>query len=194
MATCNTKRFNNKNNWNLFTSSDLTSAYYQVTLTEDTQKITSFIVGGRKYTYQFGFYGLKPLPSFFKKLLRYAFGPLLKRKQGITFIDGTLLQDKDKRGMFLIVREFFLRKANFKATPDKTMFFLQKLRFHGHVISKDGLSPIASHIDALGMMGFYDTFILNFHIDAKPLYDLTKDTTLFKWLPEHEKVSTDLKQ
>ena len=35
---------------------------------------------------------------------------------------------------------------------------------------------------------------MNFHIDAKPLYDLTKDTTLFKWLPEHEKVFTDLKQ
>ena len=128
--------------------------------------------------------------------MRYAFGPLLKRKQGITYIDGTLFQDKDKRGMFTIVREYyiFLRKANFKATPDKTMFFLQKMRFQGHVISKDGLSPIASHIDALGMMGFNDTFILNFHIDAKSLYGLTKDTTLLKWLPEHEKVSTDLKQ
>ena len=43
-------------------------------------------------------------------------------------------------------------------------------------------------------MGFYHTYILNFHIDAKPLYDLTKDATLFKWLPEHEKVFTDLKQ
>ena len=36
--------------------------------------------------------------------------------------------------------------------------------------------------------------MLNFRIDAKPLYDLTKDTTLFKWLPEHEKIFTDLKQ
>ena len=46
----------------------------------------------------------------------------------------------------------------------------------------------------LGKMGFYHTYILNFHIDAKPLYDLTKDTTLFKRLPKHEKVFTDLKQ
>ena len=59
-----------------FTSSDLSSAYNQVPLTEDTQKVTSFIVGGREYTYQIGFYGLKPLPSFFSKLMRYAFGPL----------------------------------------------------------------------------------------------------------------------
>ena len=90
------------------------------------------------------------------------------------------------------------------------MIFLRKVRFLGHLISKDGLSPIASRIEGirnlktpeskteisrvLRMMGFYHTNILNFHIDAKPLYDLTKDTTLFKWLPEHEKVFTHLKQ
>ena len=42
----------------IFTSSDLSSTYNQVPLTEDTQKVTSFIVGGRLYTYQLGFYGL----------------------------------------------------------------------------------------------------------------------------------------
>ena len=79
------------------------------------------------------------------------------------------------------------------------MFFLRKVRFLGHVMTKDGLSPIALRIDdirklstpeskteilrALGMMGFYHTYILNLHIDAKPLYDLTKDTALFMWLP-----------
>ena len=174
---------------NIFTSSDLSSAYNQVPLTGDTQKVTSFIVGGRQYTYQVGFYGLKPLPSFFSKLMRYAFGPLIKRKQAITYIDDNLLQAKDKQEMFTIVKEYhsLLRKANLKAAPDKTMFFLRKVRFLGHVISKDALSPIASRIDdirnlktpesktevlrVLGMMGFYHTYIFNFHIDAKPLYD-----------------------
>ena len=105
----------------IFTSSDLLSAYNQVPLTEDTQKVTCFIVGGRQYFYQVGFYGLKPLPSFFSKLMRYAFGPLIKRKQAITYIDDTLLQVKDKREMFTVVREYhsLLRKANLKAAPDK---------------------------------------------------------------------------
>ena len=88
----------------IFTSSDLSSAYNQVPLTEDTQKVTSFIVGGRQYTYQVGFYGLKPLPSFFSKLMRYAFGPLIKRKQAMTYIDDTLLQAKDKQEMFTMVK------------------------------------------------------------------------------------------
>ena len=115
----------------IFTSSDLSSSCNLVPLIEDTQHVTSFIVGGRRYTYQIGFYGLKPLPSFFHKLMRYAFGPLIKRKQIITYIDNSLLQAKDEREMFTIVREYhsLLRKANLKAAPDKTMFFLRKLRF-----------------------------------------------------------------
>ena len=34
-----------------FTNRDLSCAYHQVPLTEETQKLTSFIVGGRQYTY-----------------------------------------------------------------------------------------------------------------------------------------------
>ena len=51
--------------------------------------------------------------------------------------------------MFDTIREYhsLLRKANLKAAPDKTFFFLRKVKFLGHVVSKDGLSPIASRID-----------------------------------------------
>ena len=39
------------------------------------------------------------------------------------------------------------------------------------------------------MMG--PTYILKF---MQNLYDLTKDATVFKWLKEHKKIFTDLKQ
>ena len=67
-----------------FKSSDLSCAYHQVPLTEETQKLFSFFVGGRQYTYQVGFYGLKPLPNFCSKLIRYACGPLIKKKYTTT--------------------------------------------------------------------------------------------------------------
>ena len=106
------------------------------------------------------------------------------------------MQANDKRELFTIVREYhsLLRKADLKAAPDKTTFFLRKVRFLGRFISKDGLSAIASRMDGignlknsrmktevlrfLGVMGFYNTYIFNFPINAKPLFDLTKDTTL----------------
>ena len=53
--------------------------------------------------------------------MRYAFGPLIKREQALTYIDDTLLQVKDEREMFTVLREYhsLLRKANLKAAPDK---------------------------------------------------------------------------
>ena len=195
-----------------FTSSDLSCACHQVPLTEETQKLTSFIVGGRQYTYQVRFYGLKPLPNFFRKLMRYAFGPLIKKKQAITYIDDTLLQALDKQEVFTVIREYhaLLRKANLKAAPDKTTFFLRKVKFLGYVISKGTLSPITSRnadiqklktpesktdvLSVLGAMGFYATYGINYHIDAKPLYDLVKNQTNFEWLDSHQQVFDKLKQ
>ena len=43
--------------------SDLSCAYHQVPLSPETQKLTSFIIGGRQYTYTRGFYGLCGFPN-----------------------------------------------------------------------------------------------------------------------------------
>ena len=62
--------------------------------------------------------------------MRYAFGPLIKEKKAITYIDDTLLQPYTKE-MFNKIKEYhaLLRKANLKAAPDKTMSFLRKVKF-----------------------------------------------------------------
>ena len=44
-------------NGKYFTASDLSCAYHQVRLSLETQKLTSFVIGGEQYTYQVGFYG-----------------------------------------------------------------------------------------------------------------------------------------
>ena len=38
-----------------YTTSDLASAYNQVPLSEDTKKLTSFVVGGKQYMFERGF-------------------------------------------------------------------------------------------------------------------------------------------
>ena len=52
-------------NCNVFFVRDLSCAYHQVPLSPETQKLTSFIIGGKMYTYTRGFYGLCGLPNFF---------------------------------------------------------------------------------------------------------------------------------
>ena len=178
----------------------------------ETQKLTSFIIGGRQYTFTRGFYGLCGLPNFFSRLMTIHFNPLIKKKQAITYIDDTIIETQTRGEMFTIINEYhtLLRKAGLKAAPDKTFFFLNKVKFLGHVISPDGIQPIAKRVDALrnlkstqskwdlmkvlGCLGFYSRYIKNLHVDSQPFYDLIKNSTPFHWTEEHEALFNSLKE
>ena len=131
-----------------FTASDLSCAYHEVPLSLETQKLTSFVRGGKQYTYQVGFYGFCELPRWFSRMMAINFEPLIKKKKAITYLDDSLLQSQTKAEMFTIFHEFhqLRRKEGLKAAPYKTHFFLRKLKFLGHVISEQGIQPVAKRV------------------------------------------------
>ena len=45
----------------------------------------------------------------------------------------------------------------------------------------------------LGVMGFTSTYIINFHVDEKCLYELANTENKIQWLPCHETVFRKLK-
>ena len=85
----------------VFSVSDLSCAYHQVSLSPETQKLTSFIIGGKQYTYTRGFYGLCGLPKFFSRLITIHFDTLIKKKQAITHIVDTTMQSQNKNEMYV---------------------------------------------------------------------------------------------
>ena len=115
-------------NGKMFSVSGLSCAYHQVPLSPETQKLTSVNIGGRQYTYTRDFCGLCGLPTFFSRLMRIPFDPLMKKKPAITYIDDAIMQSQNKNEMFTITNEHhtLLRKAGLNAAPDKTFFFLKK--------------------------------------------------------------------
>ena len=188
-----------KVNGKFFSVSDLSCAYHQVPLSLETQKLTSFIIGGRQYTFTRGFYGLCGLPNFFSRLMTILFDPLIRKKEAITYIDDTIMQSQTRSEMFTIINEYhaLLRKAGLKTAPEKTFLFLKKVKLLGHVISPDGIQPMTKRVDALrnfkspqskrdvmkvmGCLGFYSCYIRNLHVDSQPFYDLIKSSTPFHW-------------
>ena len=114
--------------------------------------------------------------------------------------------------MVTIINEYhtLLRKAGLKAAPDKTFFFLKKVKFLGHVISPDGIQPLAKRVDdlrnftspqskrdvmkVLGCLGFYSSYIENLHVDSQPFHDLIKDSTPFHWAEEHEHLFNSIRE
>ena len=115
-------------NGKFFSVSGLSCAYHQVPLSFETQKLTSFIFGGRQYTFTRGFYSLCGLPNIFNRLMTVHFDPLIRKKQAITYIDDTIMQSQTRGEMFTIINEYhtLLRKAGLKAAHDKTFFFSRK--------------------------------------------------------------------
>ena len=51
-------------NGKIFSITDLTTAYHQVGLTPETQKLVHFVVGNEQYKYLRGFYGLPCITRF----------------------------------------------------------------------------------------------------------------------------------
>ena len=189
----------------VFSISDLSYAYHQFPLSPETQKLNTFIIGGEQYTYTRGFYGLCGLPNFFSRLMTKRFDPLIKKKQAITYIEDTMMQSQIKNEMFTIINEYhiLLRNAGLKAAPDKTLFFLKKFKFLGHVKSPEVIQPIAKRVkdlksfkspeskrdvmNVLGCPGFYSCYIKNLHVESQSFYDLIKHSTPFQWIHEHQK-------
>ena len=176
----------------VFLSQRLVLCHHQVRLSSETQKLTSFFIDGRQYNFTRGFCGLCGLPKFFSRLMTIHFDPRIRKKQEITYIDDTIMQSQTGNEMFTIINEYhtFLQKVGLKAAPDKTFFFLKKVKFLGHVISPDGIQPIAKRVDVLqklkspqskrdvmevlGCLGYHSSYIKNLHVDSQPFYDSIK--------------------
>ena len=83
-----------------FSVSELSCAYHQVPFSLETQKLTSFILGIRQYTFSQGFYSLCGLPNFFSRLMTIHFDPLIRNKQAINYIDDPIMQSQARSEMF----------------------------------------------------------------------------------------------
>ena len=200
-------RINGKN----FTASDLSCGYHQVPFSPETQKMTSFVIGGEQYTYQVSFYRLCGLPQRFNRIMAINFEPPVKKNKAITYLDGSLLQCLTTTEMFTTFQEYhqLSRKEGLKAAPNKTHFFLRNVKVLGYVISKQGIQPVAKRVKdlqnlksrenktdvmkVLGCLGFYSCQIENLHGDSQSIYELVKDITPLKWTDQHEDFFKEIK-
>ena len=133
-----------------YTTTDLASAFNQVLLSEDTKRLTSFVVGGKQYMFERGFYGLSGLPNFLSRIKAVHFAEMFA-KQAITYINVVVLQAKTKKGMSKNLEQFlqFLTSSGLKATPNKTKIFLRKIQNLCPVLSDKGIRTFAKKVQNL---------------------------------------------
>nr|KYP42763.1 Retrovirus-related Pol polyprotein from transposon 297 family [Cajanus cajan] len=122
----------------------------------------------------------------------------------VVFIDDILIysQTHEEHEEHLQTVLQVLKDKQLYAKLSKCEFWLEEVKFLGHVISKDGVSVDPSKVEAvllweppktvtiirsfLGLAGYYRRFIEEFSKIAMPLTQLTKKGQLFKWTEKCE--------
>ena len=105
----------------------MNSAYNQMPLDEQSRRLTQFVIGNQQYDFNRLFYGPAAFSAFMSKIFR----PLVLKKNAITYLDDVCMQSQIKDQMFTILEHYhkILQNENLKAAPDKSHFFLTRVKF-----------------------------------------------------------------
>ena len=134
--------------------------------------------------------GLKNAPSIFQRNMQRVFKDIPEVR---IFVDDGIVGGATIEELYLNLRKVLdkLKEHNMVAKKSKLQFFKDELKFLGHVISREGISPQLEKVEAvrswprptskkdlrgfLGLVGYYSTFIYNAANVMKPLHNMTKD-------------------
>ena len=114
------------------------------------------------------------------------------------------MQSQTKDEMFKIWEQYhlILKNENMKVAPDNSHFFLTRVKFLGHIIERNTLTPLKSRIDAiqklqpptnkkkiqefLGMLNFLSKYVYKMQLYLRPFYNILRQQNNFEWTTEHQ--------
>ena len=182
----------------IFTTLDLQSGYFQVSMHPDSVEKTAFISHAGLYEYNVMSFGLTNAPSTFQRLMsRVVHG--LEWKICLIYIDDIIVFSSSFDEHLNRLRLVFdrLRQANLKLKPGKCHFASSSVRFLGFVVSSSGIAPDPDKISAvqtfpvptsvtevrsfLGLCNYDRRFVKGFARIASPLHRLTRKDASFIW-------------
>jgi len=178
---------------------DLKSGYWQIPLTPESRPVTAFTVPG-KGLFQFKVmpFGLHSAPATFQRLLDSVLGPELE-PHVFVYLDDIIIISRTFSEHLRLLAETFrrLREARLKLNPEKCRFCVDRLKYLGHVIDREGIRTDPEKVSAvadwpepttvkqvrqfLGMASWYRRFIANFSTVAAPLTRLTRKNARWEW-------------
>ena len=195
----------------VFSKIDLRSGYHQLRVKEEDIPKTAFRTRYGHYEFLVMPFGLTNAPAVFMDLMNRVFHEYLDSFV-IVFIDDILVysksQEEHEEHLRIVLQ--ILRDRKLFAKLKKCEFWMDRVVFLGHVISRDGITVDPSKIEAvvnwvrptnvsevrsfLGLAGYYRRFVEGFSCIATPLTRLTRKNAKFEWTNECERSFQELKQ
>ena len=163
------------NNCKYFSSLDLWSGYYHISLTEEAKKKTAFVMADGKYQWNIVPFGLASTVSTF----HYFMPKVLTSLNDFTFmcLDDVLIFSQSYKDHLQNLHTVFqkFKEAGLKIKLSKSQFFKTYLHYLGHRISAEGFEPLPEKLEViknlapaknmdeahqiLGLLGYYRSFV-----------------------------------
>ncbi|KAK2717700.1 hypothetical protein QYM36_006471 [Artemia franciscana] len=191
----------------VFSRLDARSGYWILPLSTRSSYYTTFSTIYGRYRWKRYPFGLVSAQDEFQRKMEEAFEGL----EGIRILVDDILvygknrEEHDQRLSAVLRRA---RKKGIRFNSEKCEFSKDKVKYFGHIISRDGIKPDPEKIRAiqdmpspqskeelqtlLGMLNFLSKYIPNLSSKNKPLRDLTKATN-FRWETDHEASMKEIK-
>ena len=180
-----------------FSSLDLCSDYYHISLTEEAKKKTAIITADGKYQWNVVPFGLATTVRTFQYLMLTLLTGL--NNFTLTYLDDVLVFSETHDDYLHHLNKVFekFQKAGLKIKLSKCQFLQTHLHYLGHRISANGLEPLPEKLEAimnlaparnadeacqiLGLLGYYRSFVPAFANITLPITSLLKKNTPFIW-------------
>ena len=183
----------------VFSKLDLSQAYLQLPVDEESKQYLTINTHQGLYVYNRLPFGVSSAPAIFQKLM----DTVLQGVPGVTcYIDDILVSSADEDSHLQSLEEVFnrLEKHGFRLKLEKCEFLLKSIEYLGHIVSKDGIQPVPTKVEAivkapipanvqqlrsfLGLTNYYGKFIPNLATLLHPLNALLQANKEWKWTPE----------
>lgn len=182
-----------------FSKIDLSQAYQQIELDDESKKLTTINTHKGLFVYNRLPFGVASAPAMFQRIMEQVLAGL----DGVVcFLDDILITGKN-RGSHLQKVEIVLnrlQKSGFTVALNKCELFKDSVHYLGYTIDRYGLHTCKEKVRAiveapepqnitqlrsfLGFVNFYNKFIPNAASVLRPLYNLLKKNVTFNWSEE----------
>lgn len=179
-----------------FTKLDLSHAYQQVLLSDNSRILTTISTHRGLFMYNRLPYGISSAPAQFQRIIHQTLGNI----DGVcAFLDDILITGKSNEEHMQNLENVLNRLANVGLTVknEKCSFFQNRVSYLGFIIDRNGLHKSPDKVDAIrrigrprnvkqlrsfiGSVNYYHRFIPNIPDILHPLYDLIKKDAIWNW-------------
>lgn len=180
----------------IFSKLDANKGFYQIRLSDESSKLTTFITPQGRYRFLRLPFGLSSAPEIFHSVFNKIFGdiPGVKIYIDDILITGKTESEHNERLKMVLSRA---KEMGVRFNKQKCKIGLKEVRFMGHIFSEEGVKIDADRVEAirkipepknskelarfLGMVTYVSKFIPNLAEKTANLRNLCKKNTQWDW-------------